>query len=83
MSDTIRSATSTGADQDAAGVGAAVSEPPNRDHAGKLLMVMNGALVGVPSAYAVSNSFLVTAMAAALAGLSAAALLAQRTRRPR
>jgi len=56
---------------------------PDRDHAGRLLAVMNGALVGVPSAYAVSGSLAVTAMAAALAGVAVAAVLAVRTRRSR
>jgi hypothetical protein len=38
-----------------------------RDDPDKLLVVMNAALVGVPSAYAMSNSLPVTAIAAALA----------------
>ena len=49
---------------------------PGRDHAGRLLTVMNGALVGVPSAYAVSHSLAVTALAAGLAVASAVVLLA-------
>lgn len=85
MSETIKSATATGITRDSAGVGEAeAGQPTDRDYAGKLLAVMNGALVGVPSAYAVSNSLVVTAMAAALAGASAAALLAaQRTQHRR
>jgi hypothetical protein len=77
MSETIKSATAPGTDDDSAVFGAAVTrQPPNGGYTGKLLVVMNGALVGVPSAYAMSNSLLVTAIAAALAGWSAAVLLA-------
>jgi hypothetical protein len=79
MSETMNSAAGAGAaqTQDSAGTGEAVEQQSaSRDYAGKLLMVMNGALVGVPSAYAVSHSLVVTAMAAALAGASAVVLLA-------
>ena len=54
--------------------------PEGRDDVGKLLVVMNGALVGVPSAYAVSNSLAVTAIAAVLAVVLVVAHLARRRR---
>lgn len=83
MSETINSATANGTTHDSAGIGESGAErPTNHDDAGTLLVVMNGALVGVSSAYAVSHSLVVTAIAATLAGASAAALLAaQWTRR--
>ncbi|MDG4794451.1 hypothetical protein [Micromonospora sp. WMMD1082] len=54
--------------------------PEGRDDTGKLLVVMNGALIGVPSAYAVSNSLAVTAVAAVLAVVMVLASLARRAR---
>lgn len=54
--------------------------PEDGDDVGKLLVVMNGALVGVPSAYAVSNSLAVTAIAAVLAVGLVVAHLARRRR---
>jgi hypothetical protein len=41
--------------------------PKKRNDVRKVLMVTNAALVGVPAAYAVSNSLPVTVIAAALA----------------
>ncbi|MFC7279838.1 hypothetical protein ACFQS1_38270 [Paractinoplanes rhizophilus] len=53
---------------------------PGGDDVGKLLMVMNGALVGVPAAYAVSDSVAVTLIATVLAVGLVVAHLAQRCR---
>ncbi|WP_328851327.1 hypothetical protein OG994_26350 [Micromonospora globbae] len=50
------------------------------DEPAKLLMVMNGALVGVPSAYALSNSLAVTAIAAVLAVVMVLAFVVRRVR---
>ncbi|MEV4117648.1 hypothetical protein [Micromonospora sp. NPDC049645] len=50
------------------------------DEVGKLLLVANTALVGVPSAYAVSGSLAVTAIAALLAVALVAAWLMPRSR---
>ncbi|WBC12958.1 hypothetical protein O7600_17440 [Micromonospora sp. WMMA1998] len=52
----------------------AESQREGRDDTGKLVVVMNAALVGVPSAYAVSNSLAVTAVAAVLAVVMVIAL---------
>ncbi|MET7808591.1 hypothetical protein [Micromonospora chersina] len=58
----------------------AESQREGRDDTGKLLVVMNAALVGVPSAYAVSNSVAVTAVAAVLAVVMVMALVVRRIR---
>ncbi|MEV4464137.1 hypothetical protein AB0J51_10965 [Micromonospora echinofusca] len=54
--------------------------PEPRDAPDKLLVVMNGALVGVSSAYALSNSIAVTAIAAASAVIVVGAYLVRRER---
>ncbi|MEU4381252.1 hypothetical protein [Micromonospora echinofusca] len=54
--------------------------PERRDDPDKLLVVMNGALVGVSSAYALSNSLAVTAIAAATAVIVVGAYLVRRER---
>ena len=59
---------------------AAEQGSPVRDEAGKLLMVMNGALVGVPAAYAVSNSLPVTVAAVILAMVMVIVCLPRRAR---
>lgn len=51
-----------------------------RDDPDKLLVVMNAALVGVPSAYAMSKSLAVTAIAAALGIFLVSAYLVRRSR---
>ncbi|KKK07254.1 hypothetical protein [Micromonospora sp. HK10] len=51
-----------------------------RDDPDKLLVVMNAALVGVPSAYAMSNSLAVTAIAAALGIFLVSVYLIRRSR---
>lgn len=53
-------------------------QPERRHDPDKLLVMMNGALVGVPSAYALSNSLEVTAIAAALAVVLVSVYLARR-----
>ena len=84
MSETNNAVVTSTASENAVDAGLMTSSAMSRDYAGKLVMVMNGALVGVPAAYAVSHSLMVTAMAAGLAGVSALVLLAaQRAPRPR
>jgi hypothetical protein len=51
-----------------------------RDDAGKLVMVANAALVGVPAAYAMSRSVVVTAIAAVAAIFFVVAYLIRRRR---
>ncbi|MDI6102368.1 hypothetical protein QLQ12_27490 [Actinoplanes sp. NEAU-A12] len=55
-------------------------EPSGRgpDDVGRLLVVVNAALVGIPAAYAVSHSLAVTVLAAVLAVVLALACLARR-----
>ncbi|MEV6706863.1 hypothetical protein [Micromonospora wenchangensis] len=66
-------------------IGETGGEPAERragggDDTGRLLVVMNAALIGVPSAYAVSNSLAVTAVAALLAVVMVLACVARRAR---
>jgi len=51
---------------------------PNGDDVGKLLVIVNAALIGVPGAYATSRSLTVTAIAAVFAMVLVVCLSQQR-----